>query len=378
MITLDGNHFIYNDEYSSKFGLIFARVETSPVRSLMGKKTGKFVFNKATKSRYLVGDDYSQSSMSFDVEVVTCDGHAIDLQTLREIERWLFSDSTFKKLYVDPADDPYGESYELVYGVQKHLYFNCRFLYPEKLEYNGGIVGFKCTMETDGIMLWQDTVRCAYDMSTPVYVEIEGKQVRVLKGDVDFDGDVSLKDAVSILQEYTNVELMHLPPSFTEMERIAADYNENGKVDNVDALITLQVYSADLLQVAKKKEYIIIDSETHQPVSTVDELTSLLDINVDSDIDGYTYPIIKIVMGATGGELKITNMSDDIDRVTQFKYLNGYAVVEIDCTRHTVSGSMYNKMTSKIFPRLVSGNNNLEVYGDILSFEISWNNRRFM
>lgn len=377
MFTLDGNHFIYNGEYSSKFGLIFARVETSSVKSLMGKKTGKFVFNKATKSRYLVGDDYSQSHMSFDVEIVTCDGHAIDLPTLREIERWLFSNSKFEKLYIDPVDDPYGESYELVYGVQKRLYFNCRFLYPEKLEYNGGVVGFKCTLETDGIMLWQDTVACAYDMSTPVYVEIEGKQVRILKGDVDFDGDVSLKDALRVLQAYRN-RILGLPTGLTELEEIAADYDEDGVITLVDALTVLQVYSADLFQIAKKKEYIVIDEETHLPVTTVDELTSLLDIAVDTDIDGYTYPTIKVIMGATGGELKITNLTDNEERITQFKNLSAYAVVEIDCARHTVSNSLYSKMTSKLFPRLVSGNNDLEVYGDILSFEISWNNRRFM
>ena len=373
MISLDGSHFIYNDIYSTKYGLIFGRVETQPVRTLMGKKTGQFVFNKATKSRFLVGDDYSQSHLVFDVEIVTCDGHALDLESLREIERWLFSNSAFRKLYVDPIDDPYGETYELVYGVQKHLYFNCRFLYPEKLEYNGGVVGFKCTLETDGIMLWQDTAHCAYDMSKPVYVEIDGERVRILKGDIDFDGDVDLDDAIRVLQAYSNV-ILHYPTGLTELETIAADYDQDGEISLTDAMIVLSIYTADLLKYSAKKEY--IDKDTGQIV--IDENTNVLSVKVDTDIDGYTYPTIKLFVGAIGGTVGIVNVTDDEDRVTEFKGITPFSEVVIDCTKHTVSGGLYNKMSKKVFPRLLDGINNLEVSGDILSFEISWNNRRFM
>lgn len=379
MITLDGSHFIYNDVHSTKYKLIFARVETSPVRSLAGKKTGKFVFDKATKARYHVGDDYSQSHMTFDVEIVTCDGQAIELQALREIERWLFANSSFKKLYIDPIDDPYGESYELAYGVQKSLYFNCRFLYPEKLEYNGGVVGFKCTMETDSMLLWQDAINCAYDLSAPVYVEIEGEQVRVLKGDVDFDGDVSLKDALRILQAYRNT-IFDLPTGLNELETVAADYDSDGKITLSDALTTLQVYSADLFQIPKKKEYTVYDPDTQEYIVVTDELTTPISLNIDTDIDGYTYPVIKFMTGPQSnvGVIKITNLTDDDNRVTEFSHIPDYTTVEIDCAKHTVTGGNYNRMTKKVFPRLLDGINNLEFYGSIISLEISWNNRRFM
>ena len=45
------------------------------------------------------------------------------------------------------------------------LYLNCRFLNPEKLEYNGGIVGYKATLVADGGVWLQDYERVSYSLS---------------------------------------------------------------------------------------------------------------------------------------------------------------------------------------------------------------------
>lgn len=67
----------------------------------------------------------------------------------RAIEKWLFNKREYCKLYLDMADDLYGETFEYIDGIRKRNYLNCRFINPEKLEYNGGIVGYKATLEAD-------------------------------------------------------------------------------------------------------------------------------------------------------------------------------------------------------------------------------------
>lgn len=391
MITLDGNHFIYNDVPSSKYKLIFARVETSPARNLSGTKKGRFIFNQAMKQRYLVDDDYTDTPMSFDVEIVTCDGEPMELRTLREVERWLFTNSTFRKLYVDPADDPYGETYEIIYGKQKKLYFNCRFMNPEKLEYNGGVVGFKCTIETDGMMLWQDSVTASFDLSDPVMVEIEGEQVRVLKGDLDFNGLVDLYDIIKVNDAYNKV-IMGLDSGLTELEMLAADYDEDGELTLRDVLIITQIYNyADLLYLPVQHEYVYYDvvKKTEIDMEEAFEVT----IPVDSDIDGYTYPKITVTMGLTGVDegddvLTIINDTDtprlkdgepaNTRRVTEFSGLDPYDTFVIDSETHMVSNGNYSKMTRKNFPRLVEGDNKIIIKGNVLNISITWQNRRFL
>ena len=62
-------------------------------------------------------------------------------------------------------DDFECESYELVDGVPKRTYLNCRFINPEKLEYNGGVVGYKFTVECDSYLAWQEPVAAVYEIN---------------------------------------------------------------------------------------------------------------------------------------------------------------------------------------------------------------------
>lgn len=396
MVEIYGKHFIYNDVYSSQYGLIIANVDTSRETKICGDKKGYFVFNKASKSNYLIDDDYTDSPMTFDIEIVTCDGHALDINTIREVERWLFTNSTFKKMYIDPTDDFYGETYELVFGVQKKLYFNCRFLYPEKIEYQNGVVGFKCTLETDSMMLWQDAVSVSFDFSEIIYSEGE-EGVPLLKGDVNFDGVVSIRDAQTIL--YAAVAIMDEEENpLTELQTLVADMNCDGRITPVDAQMALKIASDDLSEYAVEKEYVIVDGVKHYTA----EGSKVIEVPVDSDIDGYTYPTITIRMGSIGGALTITNYNDSTTRVTEFSGLEAGAEFTIDCQHSlvmngsismSINGSsnditlvdtrehsveLYNKMTSKKFPRLVEGDNQIVVTGNVLRMSFSWQNRRFL
>lgn len=391
MVNIYGRHFIYDGIRSSMFNLIIANVETSEMTRIAGEKKGNFVFNKAWKCNHLIGDDYKDSPLSFEVDIVTCCGRTLTYEEVREIHRWLFVNATFKKLYIDPADDPFGETYELVYGVQKRLYFNCRFLHAEKLEYNGGVVGFRCTLETDSMMMWQDTVGVSYDYTAPVEVTIGGEQVRMLRGDVDFDGRLTAKDSQMILVAYGNIRI-GLPSGFTEDQERVADMDADGDIDSVDAQMVLIVYGDDRLGYPTEKSYVIVE-RTNKTIE-LPEGTKIITVEVDSDIDGYTYPTITVWMGSEGGDLTIINYDDDENRQTVFSDLAARAQVTIDSSMSrvgipsyneatgevdvTAATTLYNKMTTKNFPRFVNGLNQISVDGDVIRIDIKWNNRRML
>lgn len=383
MIEIYGKHFIYNDVYSRDFGLIIANVDTSREEHIAGVKSGKFIFNRATKTRTLIGDDYADTPLSFDIDIVTCNGRALEFKKVRQIEKWLFENSLFKKLYIDPADDPYGETSELVYGSEKRLYFNCRFLGAEKLSYNGGVVGFRCTLETDSKMLWQDKTAVAYDFTDPIYNEESGQQVRLMRGDVDFDGELTARDAQTILRAYGNI-IVDLPSGLTEIQEAVADMDGDGSITAKDSQIVLTRFGYAIVGYPTEPEYIVLDSGAKRYLLNGEKY---IDCNVDSDVDGYTYPLITIYIGSLGGDIEICNCSDDAERVTRFSGLSPQSVLVIDSSISRVgnnpfnsdgSVTLYNKMASKVFPRLVDGLNQFIVSGNISSIQIEWNNRRFL
>jgi hypothetical protein len=387
VVEIYGKHFIYNDIYSSKYGLIIATVDTQRMVAVSGRKEGSFVYNRALKRRHLIGDDYQNSSLSFEIDIVTCDGHALTLQEVREAEKWLFVDSTFKKLYIDPADDEFGETYELVYGVQKYLYFNCRFLYAEKLEYNGGVVGWRCTLETDSLLMWQDQCGVTYDLTIPVYVYEQGEQKRLLRGDVDFDGWVTAYDASMVLTEFTMI-MAGYPPSFTAEQQAVADMDGDGEITAYDATMILKMFTMDIIGYPSEYEWITFD-DGRPPIEVVTG-TEVCEADVDSDIDGYTYPTITIYSGIVGGTIKLWNYDDDENRITEFQNVGASQMIVIDSSVSMISSNaeepdalsvrsaMYEKMTKRNFPRLVNGLNRLGVSGDVARVSIAWNNRRYM
>ncbi len=158
MADIYGSHFEYGGVSSRLYGLVIVNANTSRMTQLSGQKEGVTIFSKAAKRRYVIDDDYSSSPITFDIEIMTDYDGCIEHAERRHIEKWLFHKSGYRKLYMDIADDEYGETYEYVNGECKRNYLNCRLVNPEKIEGNGGVVGYKATLEADSNMFWQEPI----------------------------------------------------------------------------------------------------------------------------------------------------------------------------------------------------------------------------
>ena len=158
MADIYGSHFEFAGVSSRLWGLIFVNLNTNRMVKLGGSKEGVTIFSRSTKKRYLIDDDYSSSPVTFDIEIITDTERCINPWDRRQIEKWLFNHRDYRKLYLDMADDCRAETYEYVDGVCKRNYLNCRFVNPERIEGNGGVIGYKATLEADSNMFWQDPV----------------------------------------------------------------------------------------------------------------------------------------------------------------------------------------------------------------------------
>lgn len=190
-------NFLYNGTESSTYNLVFANIDTSRYTQLYGAFSSNYVFNRKSKSQLIVNDVYTDSPVTFDVEIVTEDGSTISSGNMRTIERWLFGTYSYKRLYIhDPSME------ETIDGVVKKLYLNCRFINPEKLEYNGGVVGFKCTLECDSNMFWQEAINKSFTVGTQhiktitVDSDIEGYTYPQVE--INIDEDLQTTGSVSI------------------------------------------------------------------------------------------------------------------------------------------------------------------------------------
>lgn len=277
MADIYGSHFEYGGISSRQHSLIIVNVDTGRMAQLSGTKEGVTIFSKSAKKRYLIDDDYTNSPISFDIEIATENGRCLELVERRQIEKWLFNHRDYRKLYLDIADDESGETYEYIDGKCLRNYLNCRLINPEKLEYQGGVVGYKVTLEADSSMYWQDATIKTFPVN-------------------------------------------------------------NGAAD----------------------------------VSTI------ITINVDTDLDEYIYPKVTIKMGAVGGDITIANNSDDSTRLTKFIDVGAFATLILKGELNYVSGQYYEKFYQRNFIRLLDGENKLMVLGDIDSIEIEYSARRMM
>lgn len=275
-------HFEYDGILSRKYGLVFANVEVDRFTALSGTVQHKSFFNKSSGKRYHMEDDLSDSPFSFDVEIITDDESVINTVNRREIERWLFDKNNYCRLYLDPEDDEFNDSIELVNGEQKRLYLNCKFFNPKKIEYNGGVVGYQCTLEADSGYWHQD----------------------------------------AIVQTF------------------------------------------------------VLNNDTPQNDMT-------FTINIDTDLTEYIYPNIKFTTSSkTSSDVSITNLTDSRDRVTQFRQLDTGVEVYLDGEIRALTTSSneidsYNDLwSSRNFPRLLNGENEIQVRGSVASITFEWSARR--
>lgn len=277
MADIYGSHFEYSGISSRQYGLIIANVNTERQVILSGAKSGVTVFSRIAKKRYLIDDDYSDSAISFEIEIITDNGRCLELNERRQIEKWLFNHRDYRKLYMDIADDVYGETYEYVDGKRLRNYLNCRLINPEKMEYNGGIIGYKAILEADSNMYWQDTT----------------------------------------IKEYT----------------------VNNGSSNVSTIIT---------------------------------------VNVDNDLEEYVYPKVTITIGSSGGDIVIANNTDDETRLTKFIGIDAHSSIVMKGELNYVGGQYYEKFQHRNFIRLLDGENKLMLLGDINSIKIEYSARRMM
>lgn len=278
MADIYGSHFEFGGISSRKYGLIIVAAESARNISVSGEVGVSTIFNKRTQSRSVIHNDYSNFPVSFDVDIITRNERGIMLVDRRAIEKWLFNRHDYQRLYIDQFDDPFAETCELIDGEQKRLYLNCRFVNPSRLEYNGGIVGYKVTLEADSGMWWQDAIQKS------------------------------------------------LAP----------------------------------------KNFFATSLSSHTVV-------------VDTDLDDYIYPNVSIVTGAVGGEIAIINATDDITRETRFMEMPPNTTIILDGARNYVNNPQYyGKMLRRNFPRLLDGENTINVYGNIVGLTFEFNNRRML
>lgn len=152
-----GCHFEYAGEFSRKYGLIIAAVTATRNISVTGKSQSVHIFNKRNQTKSNLGSMYSEAPLVFEMEIIA--EEPIDGEIRRKIQKWLFNQTDYQKLYLDRAEANVGEIFELVSGRPVRTYLNCLFVNPEKIEGDGGIMGYKFSVECDSRMAWQDPVR---------------------------------------------------------------------------------------------------------------------------------------------------------------------------------------------------------------------------
>lgn len=276
-MELSGNYFDYSGVSSRQYGLIFANVETDRTVSLAGDIRPTVMFNKLDNRNYFSAYDHSEATLQFDVEVVTDDDSCIDVFRARDIERWLFHQTDYRRLYVDHACDVFGETLELVDGEEKRLYLNCLFTNPRKIEGNGGVIGYRFTVECDSSMAWQDEMVYEYTLEN------------------DLSG------------------------------------------------------------------------------------SSMITVKVDSDLNDYVYPKVTIEMGTSGGDITIVNHADDDARLTSFVGLTpGITFTMNGNGVNYISDDNYLNFSDRNFIRLLDGENNITITGDVSSISFEFQNRRYM
>jgi hypothetical protein len=115
----------------------------------------------------------------------------------------------------------------------------------------------------------------------------------------------------------------------------------------------------------------------------VDAFNNSIDVYVDSDADGYTYPTITIMTGSVGGDIEIVNLSEKVYPYLMNSYRRFRLNTEPD-TEYVIDSSINSysplgiNVISGEFPRLLNGKNVLFFSGNLKSAKIEWRNRRYL
>lgn len=119
-------------------------------------------------------------------------------------------------------------------------------------------------------------------------------------------------------------------------------------------------------------------TKTFSVGGTSSSSSNVVTINIDSDVEDYVYPKVTITMAQAGGDIYITNNSDDISRITSFKSLTGEIQLIMNSKLNYISGNNYMKFYDRNFIRLIPGTNNIGIVGAVSSITFEWENRRYL
>lgn len=164
-MELSGSYFIYDNMPSWEYDLLFVNAETDRMVSLAGDIDLVTIFNKQGKRNYLIGENYKDASISFPIEVMTDNDRPIPAYARRGIEKWLFGQRNYKKLYLSDPNCVYQDEFDAAGITQNSQYLNCVFRNPEKLEGNGGVIGYRFDVVCDSALAWEDPTICKFDFN---------------------------------------------------------------------------------------------------------------------------------------------------------------------------------------------------------------------
>lgn len=151
-MDLYGCFFKYAGEESEPYGLRLANVETKELTSLYGETESITIFNKRQRRWHHIGNAYDKAQLSFEIDIVS--DRYIQRIDARSIQKWLFNQSGYKRLYVFNSSEH-----------QDDIYLNCRFVNPERIETASGLIGFRCTVECDSDMAWQEPITKSFSFT---------------------------------------------------------------------------------------------------------------------------------------------------------------------------------------------------------------------
>lgn len=182
MADFYGSHFEFGGESSRRYGLVLVSIKEERSTLMCGKKSAITVFNKKSNKQYIVGDDYGSSPITLNLEIVTYNQEPLNPSNRKKAERWLFGYGGYRKMFFDISDDYFGDFIEHIDGKRYRSYLNCRLINPERIEGNGGVVGYKVTLEADSDMLWQEPMVKKYAINNT-----SASQYKQITVDVDTD-----------------------------------------------------------------------------------------------------------------------------------------------------------------------------------------------
>lgn len=268
-MVITNSFFEYAGIDSKPYHLKLLNLNTSSYDSCVGNIEPTSFYSKKEAKRYSIDLDYTNSPIEFDIDIIS--PSPIPPDQVRKIEKWLFNQRKYAKLYFDKDED----TCETVNGVTRRTYLNCRFKNPSKIEY-GNMYGWSCTLECDSLMAWQDPTNSSFALS--------------------------------------------------------------GSTSG----------------------------------------STIIDVEVDTDYNDFVYPYVTITTGSSGGDITISNHSDDTARLTSFSNLSANITFNMNGGINYVSGGNYEKFVDRNFIRLLDGTNSISIMGNVVEIAFKWQNMRYL